>query len=266
MMETDIILYARFVLMQWTDMFNGYVWQTRTLEVRPDRLPNDFDMGMASNNLPPLTKMASPQLMQFSTSMNMPNIQPTSSIHPLSMSTSSNSSLQPTMMAPSLSMTATSTLPQSLGAPQMDSSLSAYSTETVPNGANGLNGLDGADITRSTSAFKASSTMPSSTAAPSGVSSDVLGYSQMGAASSSFGAHAVNDYSSNRGSSASGRSDSPDYQGKKIYVSNVSVDCDSFLAKTPDANSNSKSDFNLIRFLYNTPHKICNICSKQLVI
>ena len=25
------------------DMFNGYVWQTRTLEVRPDRLPADID-------------------------------------------------------------------------------------------------------------------------------------------------------------------------------------------------------------------------------
>lgn len=25
------------------DMFNGYNWQTRTLEVRPDRLPPDFD-------------------------------------------------------------------------------------------------------------------------------------------------------------------------------------------------------------------------------
>jgi len=25
------------------DMFNGYVWQTRTLEVRPDRLPTDID-------------------------------------------------------------------------------------------------------------------------------------------------------------------------------------------------------------------------------
>lgn len=24
-------------------MFNGYVWQTRTLEVRPDRLPSDYD-------------------------------------------------------------------------------------------------------------------------------------------------------------------------------------------------------------------------------
>lgn len=26
-----------------SDMFNGYVWQTRTLEVRPDRLPADLD-------------------------------------------------------------------------------------------------------------------------------------------------------------------------------------------------------------------------------
>lgn len=30
------------------DMFNGYSWQTRVLEVRPDRLPPDFDI-----NIPP---------------------------------------------------------------------------------------------------------------------------------------------------------------------------------------------------------------------
>lgn len=29
------------------DMFNGYSWQTRILEVRPDRLPPDFDANIA---------------------------------------------------------------------------------------------------------------------------------------------------------------------------------------------------------------------------
>lgn len=29
------------------EMFNGYSWQSRTLEVRPDRLPPDFDAGMS---------------------------------------------------------------------------------------------------------------------------------------------------------------------------------------------------------------------------
>ncbi|CAE7060281.1 unnamed protein product [Rhizoctonia solani] len=29
-----------------TDMYNGYVWQNRTLEVRPDRLPPELDMGL----------------------------------------------------------------------------------------------------------------------------------------------------------------------------------------------------------------------------
>jgi RNA recognition motif-containing protein len=31
------------------DMFNGYSWQTRVLEVRPDRLPPDFDSGMSQS-------------------------------------------------------------------------------------------------------------------------------------------------------------------------------------------------------------------------
>lgn len=174
---------------------------------------------MAGNNLPPLNKMASPQMIQFNASVNMPG----PSIHPLSMSTSSSSSLQPGMMTQSLSMTSgTSNLPQSipmgggLGATQLDSSLSAYSTETVRP-----NGFDGTDISRSTSAFKVPPTM-SSSAAQNGVSSDILGYSQMGG--SSLGGHTLNGYSSNRGgSSVSGRSDSPDYSGRKIYVSNVGL-------------------------------------------
>lgn len=29
-----------------TDMYNGYIWQNRTLEVRPDRLPPELDMGL----------------------------------------------------------------------------------------------------------------------------------------------------------------------------------------------------------------------------
>ncbi|KIJ36925.1 hypothetical protein M422DRAFT_104843, partial [Sphaerobolus stellatus SS14] len=36
------------------EMFNGYNWQTRTLEVRPDRLPQDFDgkPSLGSNTSP----------------------------------------------------------------------------------------------------------------------------------------------------------------------------------------------------------------------
>ncbi|QRW04764.1 RNA recognition motif protein [Ceratobasidium sp. AG-Ba] len=33
-----------------TDMYNGYVWQNRTLEVRPDRLPPEFDLGLNHAN------------------------------------------------------------------------------------------------------------------------------------------------------------------------------------------------------------------------
>ncbi|KAF8483119.1 hypothetical protein JB92DRAFT_2763233, partial [Gautieria morchelliformis] len=35
------------------DMFNGYNWQTRTLEVRPDRLPPDFDNPAAMMTINP---------------------------------------------------------------------------------------------------------------------------------------------------------------------------------------------------------------------
>lgn len=31
------------------DMFNGYSWQTRILEVRPDRLPPDFDNSLGAS-------------------------------------------------------------------------------------------------------------------------------------------------------------------------------------------------------------------------
>lgn len=34
------------------DMFNGYSWQTRTLEVRPDRLPPDFDSPLGNATAP----------------------------------------------------------------------------------------------------------------------------------------------------------------------------------------------------------------------
>ncbi|CAE6408088.1 unnamed protein product [Rhizoctonia solani] len=50
-----------------TDMYNGYVWQNRTLEVRPDRLPPELDMGLNhanSVNAPianPMIPLAIPQ-------------------------------------------------------------------------------------------------------------------------------------------------------------------------------------------------------------
>lgn len=34
------------------DMFNGYSWQTRILEVRPDRLPHDFENPMGLPTMP----------------------------------------------------------------------------------------------------------------------------------------------------------------------------------------------------------------------
>ncbi|KAG8846990.1 hypothetical protein FRB91_000298 [Serendipita sp. 411] len=47
------------------DMFNGYVWQTRTLEVRLDRLPNDFDT--ATGQLAKLPVVPPSQLVQYPT-------------------------------------------------------------------------------------------------------------------------------------------------------------------------------------------------------
>ena len=41
-----------------TDMYNGYVWQNRTLEVRPDRLPPEFDMGLNHTNPPTIPTSA----------------------------------------------------------------------------------------------------------------------------------------------------------------------------------------------------------------
>lgn len=40
------------------DMFNGYSWQTRILEVRPDRLPPDFDS--LNPNPTPFSTVSSP--------------------------------------------------------------------------------------------------------------------------------------------------------------------------------------------------------------
>ncbi|KAF9078737.1 hypothetical protein BDP27DRAFT_1164117, partial [Rhodocollybia butyracea] len=48
------------------DMFNGYSWQTRILEVRPDRLPPDFDSlnpnSASFTTAPSPTHFASPQV------------------------------------------------------------------------------------------------------------------------------------------------------------------------------------------------------------
>jgi hypothetical protein len=49
------------------EMFNGYTWQTRVLEVRPDRLPPDLDLNINNNHnnvsalgLPGPSKLATP--------------------------------------------------------------------------------------------------------------------------------------------------------------------------------------------------------------
>ncbi|KII87723.1 hypothetical protein PLICRDRAFT_112167 [Plicaturopsis crispa FD-325 SS-3] len=44
------------------DMFNGYSWQTRILEVRPDRLPPDFEVAGGSVAATPVFAGSSPNL------------------------------------------------------------------------------------------------------------------------------------------------------------------------------------------------------------
>ncbi|KAF8595375.1 hypothetical protein BDV93DRAFT_421120, partial [Ceratobasidium sp. AG-I] len=61
-----------------TDMYNGYVWQNRTLEVRPDRLPPEFDMGLnhatapllAGTTVNPIIPLAVPQPSVHASTLN----------------------------------------------------------------------------------------------------------------------------------------------------------------------------------------------------
>ncbi|KAF9446236.1 RNA-binding domain-containing protein [Macrolepiota fuliginosa MF-IS2] len=52
------------------DMFHGYSWQTRILEVRPDRLPPDFDNPLAA---PALIPALPPQSFPTSSSVTLPS-------------------------------------------------------------------------------------------------------------------------------------------------------------------------------------------------
>ncbi|KAJ1311848.1 hypothetical protein OPQ81_010309 [Rhizoctonia solani] len=63
-----------------TDMYNGYVWQNRTLEVRPDRLPPELDMGLNHGN--PAAAMSSVSITNPMAPLAVP--QPGHALDPLS--------------------------------------------------------------------------------------------------------------------------------------------------------------------------------------
>jgi len=52
------------------DMFNGYSWQTRILEVRPDRLPPDLDNSTNMSTAPSTSIPAVSGLLPFASSLN----------------------------------------------------------------------------------------------------------------------------------------------------------------------------------------------------
>jgi len=205
-----------------TDMFNGYVWQTRTLEVRPDRLPNDFDSsgilagGGSMNKIP---SGLSPQLMQYGPAAlgGVP-----SAVHPLSMSTSS---------AGSASLQSTS-LNSSLSSSSMGTSVTAHSSLAMPTGMSGASqdhavfSPDTAhstsflgDMSRSPSAFKMSSMNGSSKPQKQ---FDALGLSSGGAGGALGGATSLGNNTSGFSPNKSSNS-SADLAGRTIYVSNVCV-------------------------------------------
>ncbi|PVG01372.1 hypothetical protein CPB86DRAFT_795068 [Serendipita vermifera] len=164
------------------DMFNGYVWQSRTLEVRPDRLPNDFDSHSKTTTattivqpsvIPPSATAMSPQSLHFPTQMAGPSSVP--NIHPLSMqaavtgalppaSTSVPSSLLPSLGStiPIVSKAGTSATPLNgsilgMTTGPLDAAAVAFPNDTLRR-SDLLK-----DMTRSPSAFK----LPSTAAAAS---------------------------------------------------------------------------------------------------
>ena len=61
------------------DIFNGFSWQTRVLEVRPDRLPPDLDNPLGSVSGPPASSMGNPLTSFLSSPTPGPNL--SSSLH-----------------------------------------------------------------------------------------------------------------------------------------------------------------------------------------
>ncbi|PFH48694.1 hypothetical protein AMATHDRAFT_149267 [Amanita thiersii Skay4041] len=54
------------------DMFNGYSWQTRILEVRPDRLPPDLDASLGGGSGPTVTGFSASTASSLTSSLSMP--------------------------------------------------------------------------------------------------------------------------------------------------------------------------------------------------
>lgn len=49
--DLPTLLSYRYPSLSFSDMFNGFSWQTRTLEVRDDRIPPDLDLSNPLNAL-----------------------------------------------------------------------------------------------------------------------------------------------------------------------------------------------------------------------
>lgn len=159
------------------DMFNGYVWQTRTLEVRPDRLPNDFDLSAAAQ----IGKLPTSQVLPYATATTA-----TSSTFSYAMpapQASVASTVIPAAAAAAAGLTAPLTQAHNaLSLTQQGLSLSSANATTMPDPMvypdSARSSLLG-DISRSPTAFKAPSASSKPVALPDALAPSV--------ATSSFG-------------------------------------------------------------------------------
>ena len=162
-------------------MFNGYVWQTRTLEVRPDRLPNDFDLATA----PPLGKLPVSQTLPYASTATV------------------SSTYSYAMPAPQATPASTVLSASSLAAPMAHNALSLTQQSLSGNPANSVALPDAmvypdstrstllGDISRSPTAFKVSSASSKPTALPDvlGSSAQTSGFGQNGLPASTTTSH-----------------------------------------------------------------------------
>lgn len=158
------------------DMFNGYVWQTRTLEVRPDRLPNDFDLSAAAQ----IGKLPTSQVLPYATATTA-----TSSTFSYAMPAPQASVASTVIPAAAAAAGLTAPLTQAhnaLSLTQQGLSLSSANATTMPDPMvypdSARSSLLG-DISRSPTAFKAPSASSKPVALPDALAPSV--------ATSSFG-------------------------------------------------------------------------------
>lgn len=189
-------------------MFNGYVWQTRTLEVRPDRLPNDFDSsgGVVPGSMNKLALGLSPQPTHYAATSHTA----ASAIHPLSMSPAPGATLQ----APSAtSVIGHSTLGMTTGLPSVFSQDSASTSNTTNfTTADALRTSIAGDMTRSPSAIKLPPTSSTPSNAFDSIAATTAAVSSNGIIPSSLSHPPTLPFGSS------------DPARRTVYVANVSID------------------------------------------